>query len=88
MELIRDARKFVNKIFKVGNEDIENIGQWFRSDINSLSNTLGASSHTGQQFGSRQGGAGGPFSLPAIFVTVLAASLAVNTEFTKHLRGK
>ena len=87
MGIVRDVSNFISKVFKLGKQsseslELENIVNLFNTDF------LRALPPSSQQLDSRQGGTSGPFSLLAIFVTVLATSLAVSPELANHIRGE
>ena len=95
MGVFRDAKNFVNKYLKIGSRtgyssDLEELGQTFKNHFQDLSDSLevpALPSLPNIEFGRRESKSG-EFSLPLIFVTVLVASLAVNPEVVKYVRGK
>ena len=98
MGLFQDARKFMNKFFKIGrrngeSSELEKIGKQFKNHFNDLSDTLEAPSLPSLpsfEFGRRESGGRNTaaFSLPLVFVTVLVASLAVNHDVIEYVRGE
>ena len=95
MGVFRDARKFLNKFFKIGSRsgyssELEELGETFKNHFQDLSDSLEAPALPtlpNLEFGRRESKSGA-FSLPVIFVTVLMASLAVNPEVVKYVKGK
>jgi hypothetical protein len=87
MGIVRDVSNFISKVFKLGKQsseslELKNIGNLFNTDF------LRALPLISQQLDSRQGDSSGPFSLLAIFVTVLAVSLAVSPQLANNIRGE